>query len=118
MLGVVIDFPHFEAAALLKRLDERESLTGRECDLVKQAATRLRGSLSGNPSFTTSNEVLAEALVGEPVRVETVYGKTFEGTLERITGFRSLVVTDEPFSHPVNLSLVKSIQAAEQKVAA
>jgi hypothetical protein len=116
--GVLINLPLPEAFALLKRLDERESLTAADCAAVERATERLRGAVAGGEGFPTANETLAEALVGEQVRVETIYGKTFEGTLEKITGFRSIIVSDEPFSHPVNLSLVRSIQAAEQKVMA
>lgn len=118
MTGVLIDFPLPEAFALLKRLDERESLTAADCAAVERATERLRGAVAGGDGFPTPNETLAEALVGEPVRVETVYGKTFEGTLEKITGFRSIIVSDEPFSHPVNLSLVRTIEPATQEVAA
>lgn len=119
MKGVSVDFPPLEAMALVKRLNGRGGMTAAECDAAQRGHQRLAQAIGGEAgSYESGIETVAETLVGEPVRVQTMYGKTFEGELERISVFGTVVIKDEPFSHPVNLSLVRSIEPVREEVAA
>jgi len=119
MKSVSIGFPLLEAMALAKRLEGKGGMSAAECDAAQRAHQRIVTTLAGETDCLPSGlETIAESLVGEEVRVETSYGKVIRGELEKITGFRSIVVKGHPFSHPVNLSLVKSIEPVRAEVAA
>jgi hypothetical protein len=119
--GALCDFPLPEADALLKRLDGQPLLPS-EAEAAERGRNRLAQAVAvetgASGHHESGIESIAHALIGEPVRLETNYGKVLEGELEKVTGFRSVVIKDEPFSHPVNLSLVRTIEPVEQAVAA
>jgi hypothetical protein len=119
MKNVLVGFPLLEAMALVKRLDDKGGMSAAECDAAQRAHQRLVTVLAGEADALPSGvETIATSLVGEQVRVKTSHGRVFQGQLEKITGFRSIVIKDHPFSHPVNLSLVKSIEPVRSEVAA
>jgi hypothetical protein len=119
MTGLSVDMPALEVMALVKRLDGHGGMTAAECDAAQRGHERLRQALSGQSvPYESGIETIAESLVGEVVRLEKQDGRVYEGELEKLVGFRTAVVKDEPFSHPVNLSTVKSIAAVRSEVAA
>lgn len=123
MPRIPVEFPPHEALALLN-LTAGGSLSPIEIRDAHAARARLAqavhieqnsgGSLAGPPDV----EAAAEALIGERVHVTTTYGTEITGTLRRVSGFRSIVVDEGPFSRPVNLSLVKSIEPVREGAAA
>lgn len=120
MTGVLVDFPALEAMALVKRLSGDGGMTAAECDAAQRAHQRIASALQLDPTlnYQPGLQTIAEELVGEVVRVKRHDGRVLEGELEKVTGFRSIFVKDDPFSHPVNLSLVKSIEPVRAEVAA
>lgn len=119
MSKIRLDLPLLEAMALAKRLDGKGGLSAAECDAAQRGHQRLVQALSkaDASSYESGIETIAESLVGETVRLERTDGRIYEGELEKVAGFRTAFIKDEPFSHPVNLSLVKSIKAVERVAA-
>jgi len=119
MTGLSVDIPVLEVMALVKRLDGHGGMSAAECDAAQRGHERLKAVLAGRSiSYESGIETIAESLVGEVVRVEKNDGRVYEGELEKLVGFRTAVVKDEPFSHPVNLSMVRSIEPVRAEVAA
>lgn len=123
MSRALVEFPLPEAEALLKRTapDGEVSMSAAECEAVEQARARIaqavrveRGCGGSQPSLAA----IAESLVGQRVRVTTSYGAVRTGILTRITGFRSIVVEDGHARHPINVSLIESIERARELEAA
>lgn len=118
-MSVAVEFPIEEAEALLKRLDPDgfDAMTGDECDALEAGQDRLRRAAAiergpGGAHELDALEDLAKALIGHDVVVHCTYGEV-SGRLEKIVGFRSLLLKDRVFRMPVNLSLVDSIELAE-----
>lgn len=113
-MSVLVEYPIEEAEAVLSFLEpdatgfvDLASLeSGRQ--RLRQAVLVERG-LGGDHELD-GLEDLAKALLGERVNVRTTYGSNLVGTLERIVGFRSLLIRDDFVRRPVNLSLVDSIE--------
>jgi len=118
MSTLTVGLPLLEAMALDKRLKGKGGLTAAEADAAQRGHQRIAQALEGSGAPQSGVETIAEELVGERVRIKTNYGKTFEGELERLAGFRTAIVKDEPFSHPINLSRVESIEPVRAEVAA
>jgi hypothetical protein len=119
MSGVTVTFPPLEAMALDKRLSGRGGMTAAECDAAQRAHQRVASALTKEVgSYESGIETIAESLIGEEVSLKTTYGKTFTGRLDRLSGFRTVIIADEPFSHPINLSLVESIEPVRSEVPA
>jgi hypothetical protein len=118
MSTVTLDLPLLEAMALVKRLNGRGGMTAAEADALQRGHQRLAKALQGSGAPQSGIETIAEELVGERVRIKTTSNKTYVGELERISGFRTAIVKDKPFSHPINLSRVESIEPVRVEAAA
>jgi hypothetical protein len=122
-MTILVDFPLQEAKALLLRLSpENPSMSAKQCLAVESARQRLSqavavetGSCGSEPNAITL-EATAEALRGQRVRISTFSGSVKTGRLERLSGFRTVILSMEDGQYPVNLSLVRSIEA--ERVAA
>jgi hypothetical protein len=116
-MGALVDFPMDEAEALVKRTapDGRVSMSAAECTAAERARARLAQAIAvergaGGEATLKPDEALCEGLIGQRVRVQTTYGSVITGRLERLSGFRSLIIIGVGFQKPINLSLVESIE--------
>lgn len=118
---VLLEPPILEAEAALKFMDDHDSMTGAECDAAQRFRERLRQAIAVERGAGGSEaqpeggmEEIAKALIGQRVRVATFHGSVKTGVLRRLSGFRTVIVEDGEYRHPVNLSLVKSIEVARE----
>jgi hypothetical protein len=119
MSGITVTFPPLEAMALAKQLGGQGGMSAAECDAAQRGHQRIVSALTAEVgSYESGIVTIAESLIGEEVRLKTTYGKIFTGKLERLSGFRTAVIAVKPFSHPINLSLVESIEPVRSEVAA
>lgn len=116
MATVLLEPSVVEAEAVLKRLEQSGSMSREECHAVSRFEAKLRQGIAvernagGSEEDGSGMEEIAKALVGHRVRVATTHGSVKIGTLRRLSGFRTVILEDGKFRHPVNLSLVESIE--------
>jgi hypothetical protein len=115
-MPALVDFPIHEAEALLKRLGpDGPSMTAAECDAIDSARARINQAVKiergPGGSEGESIEETAQRLLGQNVRVKATYGSVIVGKLEKVVGYRSLLISDGTQPHAINASLVASIEA-------
>lgn len=118
MSPVMVEFPLSEAEGILTRLsaDGERSMSAADCANAESGRQRLARAVAvevgSGGSEEQSIEEIAESLIGQRVRVQTTYGSVKTGILRRLSGFRTAMIEEsERINHPVNLSLVTSIEA-------
>jgi len=121
-MSALVDFPLDEAQGVLARLNGEHPMSAREVAAANAGERRLRQAVaveihaSGSAEEPSGLEAIAESLVGESVRILTTHGSVKRGQLERLSGFRTLMIRGADGLFPINLSRVSSIQA--ERVAA